>query len=209
MLPFARATRHPEQRVLDLYFDTLARIEYPLAILILVPNYNPEVSLEDLQEAQAAAREALEQLMAQEQSLFYDVTNGFTISIAFKSVEFKLSNTSIEIEAVEIMAVRAAYDWKSKELELGVGVGVKAKLSVGTGMGVEAKSYANFVINVRNVEVTDVYISAETKGSFVSHEGGVEGRASVMGKGASLSTASKQGLGPYMIEHKKEIIGTG
>gem|GEM_PF-2174201 len=211
MLPFARATRHPEHRVLDLYVDSCNHIES--AILWLANfgtgSYYPEVSLEDLQEAQEAAREALEQLMAHEQSLFEDVTNGFTISVAFGPVELKLSNTNVEIEAVELAAVRVAYDWKSKEVEIGVGVGVKAKLSAGTGMGVEAKYYNNFVIDVRNGEVTDVYLSAEVKGTIPTHEGGLEGRVSVMGKGASLSVASKRGLGPYMIEHKTELIKTG
>ena len=207
MLPFARAMRHPEYEVLDLYVHALGLTEYPREILPAVQIYYPEVSSESLQEAEEARRAILE-LMAQQQSLFEDVTNGFTISVAFGPVELKLSNTNVEIEAVELAAVRVAYDWKSKEVEIGVGVGVKAKLASGTGMGVEAKYYNNFVIDVRNGEVTDVYISAEVKGTIPTHEGGLEGRVSVMGKGASLSAVSKQGLGPYMIEHKTYMIKT-
>jgi len=210
MLPFARATRHPEYEVLNLYHAACFQVEFAISLLQpngAIPHYNPEVAASDLQAIEEALK-ALEELMAQEHSLFYDVTNGLTISIALGPFEIKLSNTNVEVEAVKIAAVRVSYDWKNKEVEVGVGVGVKAKLAAGTGMGVEAKSYANFVIDLRNVEVTDVYVSAEAKGSFVAHEGGVEARVSVMGKGASLSTSSKQGLGSFAIEHKRELIAT-
>ncbi|MCL1875728.1 MAG: hypothetical protein FWF87_05665 [Synergistaceae bacterium] len=211
MLPFARATRHPEYEVINLYHDACRHIEFAISLASTRPAlYYPEVSAEDLQEALATARAAIEQLMAQEQSPFEDVTNGFTISVEFGNFEFKLSNNKIEVEYVDGAACKVAFDWKSKELEVGMGVGHKAKLGTvkGAQVGVEAKAYVNFVLNLRNNEVTDIYISAEAKGSAGSFEAGGQARVSLLGKEAGISSAAKRKLGSFAIEHEMALIKT-
>jgi hypothetical protein len=119
--------------------------------------------------------------------------------------EFKVSNTKIELEYVNGLAARVAFDWKSQELEMGVGVGIKMKLS-GTKTGVEAKMYNNIVFDLRKNVVTDAYYSAELKGSIQGLEAGAQLKASVMGKGTRFSTAAKTKIVNYLVEHENEII---
>ncbi|MCL1875729.1 MAG: hypothetical protein FWF87_05670 [Synergistaceae bacterium] len=215
MLPFARATEYPEDIIfglLELALEEPWDIIYNLAcgnMALGITPYNLDVSPVDLEEAKEALA-ALQEMMVNQQSLFYDVTNGFTISTEFGPFEFKLSNNKIEVEYVDGAACKVAFDWKSKELEVGVGVGHKAKLGMvkGAQVGVEAKAYVNFVLDLRNNEVTDIYLSAEAKGSAGSFEAGGQARVSLMGKGADISSAAKRKLGSFAIEHERELIKT-
>ena len=208
-LPFARATQYPESDALYLYNDVLETVWWAMDRLSAagVGNtfYYPELTEADNASIEEAIK-ALQELKAQQTTVFEDATNGFTISIEFGPFEFKVSNNKVEVEYVNIIAAKVSFDWKKQELELGVGVGFKGKINKAPLFDGDVKYYNNFVIDVRKKEVTDVYISAEAKASFSGFEGGAQMKISVMGNGTSLSTAAKQKLGNYMIEHEAEII---
>ena len=214
MLPFARCTRYPEVSVAELYSDLVDYALYPLGGVTLLyyntnscGNYDTDLSYADLQSAADALAKATSLPPYNEA----DPLNGFTISFEFGPFEFKLSSNKIEIEYVNGSACKASFDWKSKELEVGVGVGYKAKVGTikGAQVGVEAKAYVNFVIDVKNNEVSDIYVSAEAKGTAGSLEAGGQARVSLFGKGAGLSSQVKPKLKGFAIEHEAELIKTG
>lgn len=208
MLPFARCTEEPAYVTANLY-ETIASLGILYSIDLLYSNghvwYTPGISEHDLIDLEAAKEEAYKEQIRNPNPL-----EGFTLSYEFGPFEFKLSSNKVEIEYVNGSACKVSYDWKSKEMEFGVGVGHKAKLGMvkGAQVGVEAKAYVNFVVDLRKNEITDIYLSAEAKGSAGSYEAGGQAKVSLMGKGAGLSTAAKKKFGSFAIEHEAVIIKT-
>jgi hypothetical protein len=215
MLPFARCTADPGRVIASLYeFATVfPKPDYAGAVTfdihlsghhgLPIHSYKPGISAADLQALEEALAEA-----TKTNPVYIDVLDDFTISVSFGPVEIKLNNNCIEAEYVAGAAVRTQFNWKSKEMEVGVGAGYKAKVGVagGMGAGVEAKGYVNLVLDLRNNEITDVYISGEAKGSLGGYGSGGQARASLMGKGLELSTAAKHSIGIVGVEHTTEIL---
>ena len=214
MLPFARCSRYPEVSVAELYAEIMEWVIQPGTDIDLLwyhtntgQNYEPNLSYADLESAAAA----LAKYMSAETGNNANSLQGYSVSVDFGPFKFKLSTNKVEAEYVNGAACRVAYDWKAKDMEFGVGAGYKAKIGAvqGAQVGVEAKGFVNFVVNLKSNEVTDVYISAEAKGSAGSYTSGGQGRVSLMGKGASISSSAKQKLGPIAIEHKTALIKSG
>ena len=148
----------------------------------------------------------LAQYMEAEAQHNADLLQGFTVSVEAGPFEFKLASNKVELEYVNGAACRVAFDWKAKEMEAGVGVGKKAKIGKSGAVEVSAKTYLNFVIDMRKNEVVDITASAEAKGKVGSFEGGGQFQVSLLGKGVQMTTQSKQSLRSFGFEYDQEII---
>jgi len=208
MLPFARCTANPGHRVAWLYkaiYERAAPADVIVSKITLFDLPFPGVAGTSLQSAIYAVQDAKR---ADERGKL-EALEGWSTTLSVSIFELKMSQNSIELEAVKGIAGRVAYNHKTKEAELGIGAGVKQK--VGTGvktMGLEAKAYTNFVFDLRKNELTDIYISGEAKGSAGFYESGVEARMSFFGKGGSISAVTKENYGPVGVEHKATIISS-
>ena len=207
MLPFARVTWDPGYFTSQLYHTVAisgihASVSPGVSMYAL---YTPGISGDDLADLEAAMEEAMETEVEDPNPL-----EDWTQSIALGPLEFKLSPNKVEMEFVAVVAARYSYDWKAKQQEVGFGYGAKMKFGVGPAtVGVERKRYVNVVCDMRNDnEVTDIYISGETKGKLGGFEIGPQASVSAMGKGASLSVAAKQTIGGFGVEHQAEIISS-
>jgi hypothetical protein len=206
MLPFARCSGHPESAVPFLYSNCLLEAFSPIDSCVRnqimnMNEYYPDAFSKDLE---AAIREH----MASKEKEKYDeqIANCPTLTASLGPFELKLGARSIELEYVKGVAGRISYNWKTGIAEAGIGGGVKGKLGI---IGGETKGYLNVAFDVRNKEVTDVYMSAEAKATMGKLETGMTGKVSLMGKGASLSGTNKANFGHFGVEHETELFNTG
>lgn len=205
VVPYIRCTDFPENMLYSAYSIL---VPVPLSILYAglsgctTAPYYEEVVYADV----IAAQEALEEVIRLCNTKFVSPSSalqGITLSVSFGPFEFKLSANKVEAEYVNGVAGRVSFDWKSNQLEVGAGAGVTGKAGF---LDLQGKVYANVVIDLRSGEVTDVYLSAEAKGGAKGFEAGGQAKISLMGGGVGLSTAAKQTVGKYGIEHETEII---
>jgi len=205
MLPYARCTDDPGYEVAHLQHYVIDHSAPAAVSAGLVAGFGMHYvpGLEAAaQEAEAAA--AAEAAKAQGQGP--DTLGGFSITASLGPFEFKLSANGVEVEAVAGLAIRAAFNPSKGQAEFGIGGGYKAKVGVAAaGTGVEAKAYMNFVFDIVNREVTDIYYSADVKGTFAGLSAGGQARISAFGKGASLSSTASGGFG---VEHETTLIST-
>ena len=210
MLPYARCTASPERNIERLLSSVVPNssfgpIGYAMSSSVTACILFDQDAYGEKIVAEANAREAYMQFLFPNKA---DALKGFTISIEVGPLEWKLSNTSVELEFVEGIALRASYDWKSKQAEAGIGAGIKAKLGAVKGLqvGLESKAYINVAINTDTKEVVDVFVTGEAKGSWGGLEAGGQAKASFMGGSYELGTATKAKFANFGIEHTQTIL---
>ena len=205
MLPYARCTDYPGYEVAHLYryvLDHSAPAMTSAGLLNgVIMHYVPGFTEADVQ----AVLSELSQAGPVNKP---ETLEGLTLSATFGPVEVKLSANGVELEVAAGLAMRAAFNPTKGTAELGVGVGYQARVGVsGAGIGVSAKAFTNVVFDLKNNEVSDIYYTAEAKGSFAGFEGGGQVKISAFGKGASISSTAKQSFGGfYGVEHETELI---
>jgi len=205
MLPYARCTDYPGYEVAHLYryvLDHSAPAMTSAGLLNgVIMHYVPGFT-------EADVNEMMSELTKSEPVNKPDVLEGLTFVAKFGPVEVKLSSNGVELEVAAGLALRAAFNPTKGTAELGVGLGYEANIGVSEArIGVSAKAFTNAVFDLKNGEVSDIYYTLEAKGSFVGLEAGGQARISAFGKGASLSTTTKQSFAKYYgVEHETKLI---
>jgi hypothetical protein len=186
MLPYTRCTVHPEYEIATLFYALVPIVLDLLQFFIEYAKgasgrYYRDVSYGDLLGAEAIAEAMRSQVKNSVGSL-----EGFTISVSLGVFEFKLMSNKVKLDKVEFEYAntnyRVAFNWKAKQAEFGVGGGYKAQV--------------NFMLDVRNNTITEVYLNGEAKGSMSGFE-----------SGGQLQLSSKQAIVSFRVKHKTNLIG--